>query len=205
MGDAAGQPARPPPSSATCRSCASSRFFSLTSVARTRRARRPWNSIGLEEPATSSSEPSFLRCFTWVAGRLGDPESSPRYSRRAGTSSRRTDVLDRHGQELVPRIAVEPDGGVVDGQEGERLRVEHPHGMRVAVEEEAVLFPTVHHPPLRGPPLGDVRPGADGFAHRAGSPRAARTRSSSARAVKGFSIRRVPASRTPLWAMTSSV
>jgi hypothetical protein len=48
----------------------------------------------------------------------------------------RPDVHDRHAQELVARVPVASDGGVVDGQESQSLQVVHPHRVRIAVEKK---------------------------------------------------------------------
>src|SRR5207245_11245836 len=72
---------------------------------------------------------------------------------------RRLDVQDAHGEELVPRIAVMAQGSVVDGEEGERLLVIYPHGMRVAFEEQPVLLlagPVVLLASLASDPEGDL-------------------------------------------------
>jgi hypothetical protein len=52
----------------------------------------------------------------------------------------RADVPDRHAQELRARVAVARDRRVVDGEERERLGVEHPHRLRVAIEEQPVAL-----------------------------------------------------------------
>ena len=48
---------------------------------------------------------------------------------------RRADVADRHPQELLARVAVVADRGVVDREEGERLGVVDPHRRRTRLEE----------------------------------------------------------------------
>src|SRR5262249_18215268 len=50
----------------------------------------------------------------------------------------REEIADGHGEELVARVAVVQDGGVVDGQDGQRLHVEDPGGERCALEELTV-------------------------------------------------------------------
>ena len=48
------------------------------------------------------------------------------------------DVLDRHRQELLARVAIAADRGLVHGEETQRLDVVHPHGLRIRFEEEPV-------------------------------------------------------------------
>jgi hypothetical protein len=50
----------------------------------------------------------------------------------------RPDLLDGHREELLARVAVLLDGGVVHGDEAQRVDVEEPHGVR-APEEGGVL------------------------------------------------------------------
>ena len=49
-----------------------------------------------------------------------------------------TDVLDGHAEELLARVAVVRDGGLVHGQERQRLTVEDPQRLRVGLEEQPV-------------------------------------------------------------------
>ena len=68
---------------------------------------------------------------------------------QAGHVLGRADAGDGHAQELVARVPVTLDRRVVDGQEAQRLRVEHPHRLRARVEEHAVALlagaQRVHH------------------------------------------------------------
>ena len=50
------------------------------------------------------------------------------------------DVLDRHAQELLARVAVVPDRGLVDGQEAQRLGVVDPHRERARLEQQPVAL-----------------------------------------------------------------
>src|SRR5260221_13480285 len=52
----------------------------------------------------------------------------------------RPDVGQGHGQELRARVTVEMDGRIVDGEEGQAVRIVDPHGMGIAVEKEPVLL-----------------------------------------------------------------
>src|SRR6266702_3846843 len=75
----------------------------------------------------------------------------------------RADLVGGHREELLPRVAVVPHRGVVDGEERERLRIDHPHGVRMHVEQGAVARLAVLERLLRAhlfvhiladPPLG---------------------------------------------------
>ena len=50
----------------------------------------------------------------------------------------RANVLDRHGEEFVPRIAVVADCRIVHGQEAQCRELKDPHGVRVRMKEMAV-------------------------------------------------------------------
>jgi hypothetical protein len=52
----------------------------------------------------------------------------------------RADVADRHGQELVARVAVVAHRRLVDGQEAQALRVVDPHRQRVGLEQQPVAL-----------------------------------------------------------------
>jgi hypothetical protein len=54
----------------------------------------------------------------------------------------RADVGDRHREELVAAVAVVAHGGVVDGEEAQRLRVVDPHRERMLLEQEPVALLT---------------------------------------------------------------
>src|SRR3954466_6401884 len=129
-------PARRPTASIFSASASrrSSRLRSLTSCATTSAARRPSSSIRPAVTSTSISVPSLRTCRQiFGVGSPGPP--------RAGTSARpsaagpaaggyvaqhlgdvlrRADVADRHPEELLARIAVAADRGVVDVEEGQR-------------------------------------------------------------------------------------
>ena len=69
----------------------------------------------------------------------------------------RADVLDGHPQELLAGVAVPPDGGVVDRQEGEGFQVVDPHRMRVGFEQQPVRVRRVPGGSARGAPTGFAR------------------------------------------------
>jgi hypothetical protein len=53
---------------------------------------------------------------------------------------RRVNVTDRHREEFVAGIPTVTDGGVVDGEDGQRFLVVDPHRLRVVVEEQPILL-----------------------------------------------------------------
>ena len=59
---------------------------------------------------------------------------------QGGDGFRRPDVVDGHRPELVAGVAVELNGGLVDGEEAQGLVVVDPHRQRVALEQQAVLL-----------------------------------------------------------------
>ena len=123
------------------RSCASRLRFSVTSVTRTSRPPAPGTRSGCAATSTSMTVPSFLRCLNDGRRTPDDPRGACLGVRpRAGTSSGGRMSLIVMREELFPRVPVVADRGVVDGEEGQRLRVVDPHGMRVAVEEQPVLL-----------------------------------------------------------------
>ena len=73
----------------------------------------------------------------------------------------RTNVPDRHSEELLTRVSVVAARRLVDGQEGERLLVEHPHRLRVLLEEEPVPLFGLADRSLRALPFGDVDEGRE--------------------------------------------
>src|SRR3990172_1463584 len=66
------------------------------------------------------------------------------------------DLLNRHPQELSPGIAVMAHCRVIYSQERERFEVEHPHGQRVALEQQSVTRFIFAQRLLRPLALGDV-------------------------------------------------
>ena len=64
--------------------------------------------------------------------------------RQAGPQGRevlgRAQVGQRQGKKFFPAVAVLPDRGGVDGEEAQGVRIEHPHGLRIGLEELAVAF-----------------------------------------------------------------
>src|SRR5712691_2132514 len=68
----------------------------------------------------------------------------------------RADLVGGHREELLPRVAVVPHRGVVDGEERERLRIDHPHGVRMDIEQGAVARLAVLKRLLRAHLLGHV-------------------------------------------------
>ena len=66
------------------------------------------------------------------------------------------DVVDGHPEELAARVAVLVDGGVVDGEEAERLAIEDPHRVRVRIEEQAVALLAAPEGVRGGAAIGDV-------------------------------------------------
>ena len=59
---------------------------------------------------------------------------------QGGTVGWRPNVVNRHAQELVSRIAVLRQGGRVDGEKRERFQVEDPHRLGVVVKEQAIAL-----------------------------------------------------------------
>ena len=51
---------------------------------------------------------------------------------------RRADILDRHREELVPRVAVQADRRLVDSEEPQARGIEDPHRLRVRLEQGSV-------------------------------------------------------------------
>jgi len=83
-----------------------------------------------------------------------------------------TDVADRQGEELFPRMPIVVDRRFVDREEGQLARVEHVHGVGIAFEEQAILFLALKQLSFgiflrRDVPEGDDGPGdvALGVAH----------------------------------------
>jgi hypothetical protein len=66
------------------------------------------------------------------------------------------DVLERHLEELGPRVTVVLDGRIVHGQELERLPLDHPHRERALLEEHPVRFLGLAQALRHAPGLGDV-------------------------------------------------
>ena len=52
----------------------------------------------------------------------------------------RADIADRQAEELGLRVSIDPYGGFVDVEKGERLGIVDPDGQRIAVEEDALTF-----------------------------------------------------------------
>ncbi len=71
---------------------------------------------------------------------------------------RRPDVREDHPKKLLARITVLPDGRFVDFQKPEGFQIEHPHRIRIAMEQQAVLFFAFRLNPLR-PAGGQRHPG----------------------------------------------
>ncbi len=67
-----------------------------------------------------------------------------------------TNIEDRHPQELLARVAVERDGGLVDLQKREGGGIEDPAGKRVGIEQFSVVFLAAAQRLLGGPALGDI-------------------------------------------------
>src|SRR6267378_8718318 len=51
----------------------------------------------------------------------------------------RSYLLDRHGEELVARVAVLGDGRIVDIEKRKRVHVVQPHRLRMALEQRPVV------------------------------------------------------------------
>ena len=68
----------------------------------------------------------------------------------------RPDLLGRERQKFLFRITVEADRRLVDREEGERLRVDHPHGIGIGIEQRAVAFFALLDRLLVARALGDV-------------------------------------------------
>ena len=78
-----------------------------------------------------------------------------------------TNVPDGHGQELFAGVAIGLDGGLVDGQEGQRFQVEYPHGLWIAFEQNAILAFGLLQRQLRQAAAGDVAKRQDHSGERA--------------------------------------
>jgi hypothetical protein len=53
---------------------------------------------------------------------------------------RHAQVPERHVEEFIAVVAVMLGGGIVDFEDGQRLKVKDPHGMGIALKQEAVLL-----------------------------------------------------------------
>ena len=84
----------------------------------------------------STTEPSFRWC--WVSATLFPVRVPVHPGRVTGHVVGWTKVHDRHAEEFLAGVAVEPHRRVVDREEAERVHVEHPHRLRVGFEEQAV-------------------------------------------------------------------
>ena len=89
--------------------------------------------------STSMSWPSLVRCRQ-------EPDSSRSSCRvdevlvELGDVLRGADLGDRHGQELIARIAVVKQRGLVDFDEAQRLHVVDPHRVRMTLEQHAEIL-----------------------------------------------------------------
>ena len=79
-----------------------------------------------------------------VAPRAGHRRAGAAAEPQAGEDGldvlHRPDVLDRHAEELLPRVAVVADRRVIDGEELQRLGVVHPHRQRAGLEQHPVAL-----------------------------------------------------------------
>ena len=116
----------------------SRRLRSLTSLASTSDASRPSKTIRPAVISTSISVPS-LRRWRQVRG-MGEPGALRMLASMSGMSSGGRMSAIVIVEELLARVAVAAHGGLVDGEERERLDVVDPHRQRVGLEEQPVAL-----------------------------------------------------------------
>src|SRR5437879_3583328 len=68
----------------------------------------------------------------------------------------RQEVPDRQLEKLLTRVAILSDGGLVDGDELQCVRLAQPHRKRVDLEEGAVVFLSFTQALLRDPALDEL-------------------------------------------------
>ena len=68
----------------------------------------------------------------------------------------RPQIVDGHGQEFIPRVAVDARGGFVDGQKRERLFVVNPDRLRCRFKQQAVTLFGIAQCFFKAFALGDV-------------------------------------------------